>query len=67
MMTVKGKLVCAIAAIALSAGLLLLRGAPVVVPVPALTPAQMADVSPCWQRTAADDELEAALPEPGGS
>ncbi len=66
-MTVKGKWVCAIVAIAVALGFLALRGAPVVVPVPALTPAQVAEFAPCPLRTAADDELEATLPEPGGS
>ena len=62
-MTRTGLLV--IAVIALVLGALALRCPPQVVHAPALTPAEMAELSP--QAGQADAELEAAPPEPGGS
>ena len=55
----------ALAALLLAAAVALLRGAPPVTPVPALTPAQMAELAP--DPTTADAELDAAPPDPDGS
>lgn len=68
-MTLTGKLVFAIAAFALAIGMLaMLHGAPRIVPVPALTPAQMVErPSQASADDDLDDELYAAPPDPGDS
>ncbi len=69
-MTRNGKLVFAIAAsaLALVLGMMASRGAPPVVPVPALTPAQMSELAPppSAPQATADEELNATPPEPDG-
>ena len=60
-MTVKGKWVCAIVAIAIALGFLALRGAPEVVPVPALTPAQGVDMLDRALTSADPDLIAVAL------
>ena len=67
-MTRKGKIVFAIATVAFTLGTFAMLGrAPQVVPVPALTPAEMVEVSPGPAQVNVDEELFAAQPDPDGN
>ena len=67
-MTRKGKVVFAIATVVFTLGVFAVLGrAPGVVPVPALTPAEMVGLASVAQQANADFELFAAPPDPDGS